>query len=282
MHIAILETDRPLPAIEEANGSYGVMFAKLLQLGGFDLLNPENKVSTWDVVKKMEYPDLSNVDGIIITGSKYTANDKDYWIVKLVNFVTQALKPSEDSPDNQRVVPIVGICFGHQIVGRALGAPLGRNHQGWEVSICQTALTDVGAAVFPEIAQLSQDKPYMSICQMHQDIIKELPEDGDYQLLASSDACAIQGLYKPDEVLTLQGHPEYNESILREFVKARGSLWSEELTKDAESRLKSRNDSALIAKSIVRFLNNAVKNRSVVKTESTRLYSGTIKARAIV
>jgi GMP synthase-like glutamine amidotransferase len=42
-------------------------------------------------------------------------------------------------------VRIIGVCFGHQIVGRALGLRVGRNDDGWEVSVLPIGLTEFGA-----------------------------------------------------------------------------------------------------------------------------------------
>lgn len=45
-------------------------------------------------------------------------------------------------------VRILGICFGHQIVGRALGTKVGPNDQGWEISVCDMDLTNKGKELF--------------------------------------------------------------------------------------------------------------------------------------
>lgn len=62
------------------------------------------------------------------------------WIIKLTSFIEKVIKHTEKR--------IVGVCFGHQIVGRAMGARLGRSPEGWEVSVLPFELTDVGREVF--------------------------------------------------------------------------------------------------------------------------------------
>lgn len=59
--------------------------------------------------------------------------------MSLVEFVKTVLA--------QERVRIIGVCFGHQIVGRALGLPVGRSDAGWEVSVVTVELTDVGKQI---------------------------------------------------------------------------------------------------------------------------------------
>jgi GMP synthase-like glutamine amidotransferase len=67
--------------------------------------------------------------------------DSHPWIVRLVEFIRGLLKPQER-------IRVSGICFGHQIVARVLGAEVGRNYRGWEVSVVQVNLTDGAVSVF--------------------------------------------------------------------------------------------------------------------------------------
>lgn len=63
------------------------------------------------------------------------------WILKLVDFIRTILQ------DHSRV-RIMGICFGHQIIGRAYGVMPERNDSGWEVSVTPVTLTERGKQVF--------------------------------------------------------------------------------------------------------------------------------------
>lgn len=71
----------------------------------------------------------------------FNAFDDDPWIVRLVDFVKEVLA--------QDRVRIIGVCYGHQIVARALGAKVARSESGaWEVSVCRVAQTEKGKELF--------------------------------------------------------------------------------------------------------------------------------------
>jgi len=82
-----------------------------------------------------------------MTGSKFNAFDNDPWILKLVTFVEEVLA--------QRRVRIIGVCFGHQIVGRAMGVRVGRSSEGWETSVTAVDLTKRGQEIFGKTALVS-------------------------------------------------------------------------------------------------------------------------------
>jgi GMP synthase-like glutamine amidotransferase len=240
--IAVLKADTLLLEISEKTGDLRDIFEQLLVRGGLDL--SAVTVEGYDVVTKQEYPSsLQGLNGIIITGSKHNAFENDEWILKLVDFTKRAIESN---------VKVVGICFGHQIVGRALGAPVGRNSKGWEASITPMKLTQIGLKVFPELAQYNG----ISLMQMHQDIVSELP--AGTELLASTDVCPVQGIYKAQSLLTLQGHPEFTEFIVSTLIEKRKEtgLFNPELVNDSLGRLHDRNDGQSVAKAVVRFLFN--------------------------
>lgn len=80
----------------------------------------------------------------------------DPWTVTLVEYVRQLLK--------QDRVRIIGVCFGHQILGRAMGVKVGRSSLGWEVSVSLVKLTEKGKELFKKdilvSRQLSSESVY--------------------------------------------------------------------------------------------------------------------------
>lgn len=61
--------------------------------------------------------------------------------MRLVDFVKEVLAESR--------VRVIGVCYGHQIAGRALGAKVATSEGGaWEVSVCQVNLTGKGKELF--------------------------------------------------------------------------------------------------------------------------------------
>ena len=74
LRVAILEADTPIPEIEEQFGRYGDIFANLFLTAGATMTPPMTAddfyFTKWDVEKSELYPDINDVDHIVITGSR--------------------------------------------------------------------------------------------------------------------------------------------------------------------------------------------------------------------
>ncbi|KAI0395851.1 putative class I glutamine amidotransferase [Xylariaceae sp. FL0594] len=244
IRLAILETDTPVTGIKAKYGSYGGVFTDLFRRACADLnppvsLESQLSLSSHDIVNDLDaYPDLESIDAVLITGSKHNAFDDNKWIVRLVEYTKRCL-------DSGRV-RVIGVCFGHQIVGRALGAKLGRNARGWEISVVEHELTDEGKKVF------GMEK--LSIHQMHRDVVLTFPE-GAVQL-ARTDVCANQAMYKPGRFISVQGHPEFTEEMVREILDLRksGKIIEDDVYNDGISRVSNKQDGVAVARAFLRFL----------------------------
>ncbi|KAL9091179.1 MAG: hypothetical protein Q9159_001596 [Coniocarpon cinnabarinum] len=240
LRIAILECDTPLPDVKKKYGGYGPIFKTLLEKGADALQRPDISSKTglettyFDVVTKQEYPNVDDIDAVLLTGSKHNSFDNDEWILKLVTFTEQLLK--------QNRVRVIGVCYGHQIVGRALQAPVGRSDKGWETSVALVKLTEKGQDLF--------GKDIM----MHQDVVYQYPPHVEH--LGHSPRCDVQGMYKKNSLITVQGHPEFNEEIMRELLEARHSqgIFGDDVYKDGMKRVANHHDGVVVASAFLKFL----------------------------
>lgn len=93
-----------------------------------------------------------------------------------------------------------------------------------------------------------------AIHQMHRDIVFEYPPDVDK--LGGSPRCLVQGMYKKGKLISVQGHPEFNEGIVTHLVKMRNEqgIFEDEQARDALERVGKHHDGVVIAKAFLRFL----------------------------
>lgn len=143
---------------------------------------------------------------------------------------------------------MIGVCFGHQIVGRALGAKVARSEgPTWEVSVCPVAQTPRGKAMFG-------GKDTLNIHQMHKDIVYHYP--AGVEELGSTDACKVQGMYSPGKFITVQGHPEFTEEIVRELVEYRykQNIFGEKVYQVGVANVGKEHDGVIVAQAFIKFL----------------------------
>ncbi|OJD17123.1 hypothetical protein AJ78_02768 [Emergomyces pasteurianus Ep9510] len=247
LRIAVLECDVPLDRTRSKYGGYGGVFEALLWSSA-KLLNQSDKIdpatgleiSKWNVVEGDKYPNLEDVDAVLITGSKHNSFDDIPWINKLVDFTSKILA--------QDRVRIIGVCFGHQIIGRALGVKVGPNEGGWEVAVHDMDLTAEGKKLF------GVDK--LRLQQMHRDIVHYCPPN--VTLLGSSPVCQVQGMYAPGRFISVQGHPEFTKDIVAEILDARrnAGVFPPGIYEGGMATVGNDHDGIVVGKAFLEFLIN--------------------------
>jgi GMP synthase (glutamine-hydrolysing) len=92
---------------------------------------------------------------------------------------------------------------------------------------------------------------------MHRDVVHELP--AGCVNLGYSPRCAIQGLYMPKRLWSVQAHPEFNEFIMSRILKFRhdGGVFNDQLYEDGASRAAKPHDGEFLATEIIRFMAEA-------------------------
>ncbi|EXJ94826.1 hypothetical protein A1O1_03224 [Capronia coronata CBS 617.96] len=234
IHLAILECDTPQPGARARYGTYGGMFEALLQRDPKQIA-----VTKWQVDQDdAEYPDIASIEAVLMTGSKHSAYLDVPWINKLVAYTQAAI--------NTGRVKIIGICFGHQILGRAMGVEVGLNKAGWEAAVLPVKLSPAGQALFK--------KHQLNLQFSHQDIVVECPQG--VQNLGSTPRCAVQGMYVPGKLISLQGHPEFDETTVREILhrKLEQGAFDDQAFAEGMARVGREQDGPFVGQIFVRFL----------------------------
>ena len=89
---------------------------------------------------------------------------------------------------------------------------------------------------------------------MHRDLVFNYPPN--VEALGSSPSCQVQGMYIPDSVITVQGHPEFNGEIVAELLgnRHRLGIFGDDIYEEAIRRVKEKQDGVLVGQAFLRFL----------------------------
>ena len=149
--------------------------------------------------------DYSDADAFIITGSKYSVYDDYKWIENLVDYVSKLIDANKS---------VLGICFGHQLVAKCLGAEVKKNPLGWELGSYQISLSDKGI-----------DHPLFSginegdiVYESHQDVVCNMAEG--MTSLAFTDK-ANQSFSFRENIFGVQFHPEFSWDVTKKLMDLR-------------------------------------------------------------
>ena len=173
------------------------VFRDFFKEDGFDVV-------TVELDEGETIPDLNDFDALWVMGGPQDVweEDKYPWLIDEKAAIRKAV--------NVLNMPYVGICLGHQLLADALDGEVGAGDET-EVGIMQIHKTDAGKQS-PFLNNMSET---MDCLQWHGAEVKTAPTGFD--VLSSSDACAIQSLSHGNQVMTMQYHQEIINSTVSDW-----------------------------------------------------------------
>ncbi|MDA9930054.1 GMP synthase [Alphaproteobacteria bacterium] len=254
MKIAILETGRINDAIADQFDRYPEMFAAL-----FEQVGPEKNFSgvkgadftftTVPVIDGVFPSDIQAYDGYLVTGSAAGVyNDYD-WIAPLQDLLRDIHAAN---------LPLVGVCFGHQVIAHALGGKAEKWHDGWGVGPYQVRLNSPPPWLRPRDLG-SRDRggspsDEVRLIHIHQDQVVALPPGATH--FGSTSFCENAMFYIGDNVFCMQGHPEFTPDYTKALMEVREFSMGSDRVESALEGLKTEHEGVTIAGWILQFFAN--------------------------
>ncbi|MEM1100472.1 MAG: type 1 glutamine amidotransferase [Pseudomonadota bacterium] len=225
MHIGILQCGHTPPEVAAEHGDFDDLFLRLFEGHGLSF-------TTWNVVDMVFPETIHSAEGWLITGSKHGAYEDHAFIPPLETFIRDA---------HAALKPMVGICFGHQIIAQALGGRVEKFSGGW-------AIGRHGYVIDGDDVHLNA---------WHQDQVVERPAEA--RVVGQSPFCANAAMTYGDHIMTVQPHPEIGNDVLATYLATRGAdpIFPRDKITLAQEMLRSMGDEPRIAARLARFLKEA-------------------------
>jgi GMP synthase-like glutamine amidotransferase len=190
MKICVIETGLARDSLKQTFGTYPEMIESLLSpyMG-------DSSFSTTSLVQGDNLPATKDFDGYIIMGSRHSVYDDLPWIGPLRQFIRTLTSER---------IPLVGICFGHQIMAEALGGKVAAAEEGWLFGVQEYLITETGRRI-------------KSVAYHHDQIVENPP---NIDILMKNESCVNAAcVYQNFPAFSVQPHPEFEKHFTSGLLK---------------------------------------------------------------
>lgn len=234
MRIGLLQCDDVDPALQARHGNYPAMFERL-----FHAVDASLEFVVWRCLDGELPDDIDAVDAWLTTGSRSGVNDGDAWIEALCVWVRELWAARK---------PLVGICFGHQLIARALGGEVAKHQRGWGVGVSFNQVTQYAEWMVPQAVGLD-------LVVSHQDQVVTLPPET--RVLAGSDFCPYYLMQVGECFLGVQGHPEFSKAYSADLMARRRGKIPDNRVREGLASLQAPVDDLQVVGWILAFMRQA-------------------------
>jgi GMP synthase (glutamine-hydrolysing) len=192
--IAILQAGSTFEQLQTTHGDFDQWIATKLAGAPYTSIAVNNGESL---------PDTGSISGAIITGSHAMVTDRETWSEQLAQWIRQA---------HQQNLPLLGICYGHQLIAHALGGKVDYRDTGIEIGTHQVQLSS--AAASDDLLGIMPAR--FDAHLVHSQSVIELPAGAT--VLAANAAEPHQSFRVGNSTWGVQFHPEFDATVMRFYL----------------------------------------------------------------
>jgi GMP synthase (glutamine-hydrolysing) len=202
--ILIVKTGEPLPSVKAAHGDFEDWIARGLGM-------PLAEVAVAAAHQGQALPDPATIAGVVVTGSPAMVTERADWSEAAAAWLAKLVE--SDS------LPVLGLCYGHQLLAHGLGGEVGTNPNGRETGSVEVRFRarDGDASLGP-LFESGAHQGHMS----HLESVLRPPADAE--VLAETDQEPHAVLRFGPRQWGVQFHPEFDREIMRSYVVARREI----------------------------------------------------------
>lgn len=210
-NVLLLKAGEAAASVRLSVGDYDRWFLQTVGLSGY-------RFDTLAVHQGAQLPtSAAGYDAVMMTGSPLSVTQPEPWMERAAEFMVNA---------EAHGIPVLGVCFGHQLLAYAYGGRVARSPLGREIGTVEVQLTPAGRAdaLFHGLPER------IAVQATHEDLVPEPPQGA--QVLAGNAHTAVQALAFRPNARGVQFHPEVQPDAMRALIQAR----AERLEAEATSR----------------------------------------------
>jgi GMP synthase-like glutamine amidotransferase len=227
MKAGLFLCDHVNPESQPRFGDYPEKFARLF---------PEFDFVFYDAINGHFPSQLDECDLYMATGSRHSVYEDLAWIKRLKEIIRELYCLDKY---------FIGFCFGHQLIGEALGGRVAKSPLGWCIGVHEFAVPEQA----PWMQPLAESFNLLMMCQ---DQVLDLPEHAI--VLAGNEKCPVGMFQVGEKVLGIQAHPEFSKDYDRLLMENRIDRMGEELVQEGLRSLAKEVHTDLIRSWVLQFV----------------------------
>lgn len=155
--------------------------------------------------------DATGFSGVLVTGSPAMVSHREDWSEMAAGWLREA---------HQEKVPMLGVCYGHQLLAHALGGQVGSNPAGRRMGTTPVEVID------PADPLLGGFEPGVRFHVTHMEAVLEPPSGA--RVIARADGDRHHGLHFGANSWGVQFHPEFDAEIMACYIQLRSDALKQE------------------------------------------------------